>query len=82
MGMHFGVAIAIVLPPRSAFGGGATEKRYANIARIKLYSRKGKSRTLFFTSGKARSSSLLFPSKAKKPSLQSSDLVSFLAKHA
>ena len=54
MGMHFGVAIAIVLPPRSAFGGGATEKRYANIARIKLYSRKGKSRTLFFTSGKAR----------------------------
>ena len=56
------------------------EKRYPNIGKIKLSFRKDKSRTLFFTSGKARSSLLLFPSKARKPSLRSSGPVTFSAK--
>ena len=40
------------------------EKRYPNIERIRLFFRKDRSRTQFFTSGKARSSSRSFPSKA------------------
>jgi hypothetical protein len=41
---------------------------------------QGESRTRFFTSSKARSSSLLFPSKARRRWLQSWDQVSSLAK--
>src|ERR1700730_11108478 len=60
----------------------AREKRYPNIGTIKLFSHKDRSRTRFFTSKKAKSSSRSFPSKARKRSLQSSDLVTFLAKDA
>jgi len=50
------------------------------IETIKLFSHKDRSRTRFFTSSKARSNSPSFPSKARKQSSQSSDLVTFLAK--
>jgi len=48
-------------------------KTISNIERIKLFFRKDRSRTLFFTSSKARSSSRSFPSKARKRWLQSWD---------
>ena len=43
-------------------------KRYPNIRRIKLFSRKVTLRTRFFTSRRARSSSPSFPSGARKQS--------------
>ena len=58
----------------------AKEKRYPNIERIKLFFRKDRSRTRFFTSSKARSSSLSFPSKARKRWLRSWDPATFSAK--
>ena len=57
-------------------------KRYPNTARIKLSSHRVRLRTRFFTSSKARSSSLSFPSKARKRSLRSWGPASFLAKDA
>ena len=45
-----------------------------------MFFRKDRSRTRFFTSRKARSSSLSFPSKARKRWLQCWDQVTFLAK--
>src|ERR1700674_2301802 len=58
----------------------ARGKRYQLIGRIKLFSHKDRSRTRFFTSSKARSSSLSFPSKARKRWLQSWNQVIFLEK--
>ena len=55
-------------------------KTMSNTGRIKLFSHKERLRTRFFTSSKARSSSLSFPSKARKRWLQSWDPVIFLAK--
>src|SRR5260370_1775523 len=67
-------------PPRSTLFPYTTlfrSKRYQNIGRIKLFSHRERSRTRFFTSSKARSSSPSFPSKARKRWLQSWDPVTF-----
>jgi putative tryptophan/tyrosine transport system substrate-binding protein len=48
-----------------------TAARYPNIERIKLFFPKDRSRTQFFTSSKARSSSRSSPSRARKRSLRS-----------
>jgi hypothetical protein len=68
--------------PKTFLANVGEGKRYPNSTRIKLFSHRGRSRTRFFTSSKARSSSLSFPSKARRRWLQSWDQVSFLAKDA
>jgi CRP/FNR family cyclic AMP-dependent transcriptional regulator len=54
------------LIPKYFSPGWAREKRYQNIARIKLFFRKDRSRTRFFTSSKARSSFTVVSEQGKE----------------